>query len=73
MKGSTCFDTECTPFQFHHVIGKILIITYSSFKSKIEHHLRFPLYHRWCSIMAEKKGFEPLWGFPQTVFKTASL
>jgi len=23
--------------------------------------------------MAEGKGFEPLWGFPQTVFKTASL
>ncbi len=23
--------------------------------------------------MAERKGFEPLWGCPQTVFKTASL
>ena len=24
-------------------------------------------------FMAERKGFEPLWGCPQTVFKTASL
>ena len=26
-----------------------------------------------CVLMAERKGFEPLWGCPQTVFKTASL
>ena len=24
-------------------------------------------------FMAEGMGFEPMWGFPQTVFKTASL
>ena len=27
----------------------------------------------WCFCLAEAEGFEPPWGCPQTVFKTASL
>ena len=52
-----CAETAETP-NFKRFLGKK--IHRNSIKITVE-------------FMAERKGFEPLWGCPQTVFKTASL